>query len=158
MFPTLIRQSIFKRLFGEAGAKDVVTIFHAPQNAASTRILTLLKQSQATAQTTATEDQASSHDTQSKAERTEFELDVQEGEPTSDQLRTILEYMGSDSAGKIITGAVSEEDAVKKFKSSPSAFVRPLVVDWNAGRAVVGENESEILRLVKEIPRDGSSK
>lgn len=58
----------------QAGVKDVITLFHAPQVPASTRVYTLLKQASATSQAHATEDQASGHDKQSKLERTDFEL------------------------------------------------------------------------------------
>lgn len=58
----------------QAGVKDVITLFHAPSNQASIRVHTILKQAAAAAQSHATEDQASSHDKQSKLERTNFEL------------------------------------------------------------------------------------
>ena len=58
----------------QAGVRDVITLFHAPKNPASIRVYTFLKQTAANAQTTATEDQAGSHDKQSKAERTEYDL------------------------------------------------------------------------------------
>ncbi|KAJ9623123.1 hypothetical protein H2203_006059 [Taxawa tesnikishii (nom. ined.)] len=140
----------FKNLFKEAGVKDVITLFHAPKNPASVRVHTLLKQSAAGAQATATQDQASSHATQSKDERTEFNLDVQEAAPTSDQLSSILEYLGEDKAGTVVQGATSTSDAIRKLSSNASLFQRPLVVDWNNGKAVLGDNESEILKLVKQ--------
>lgn len=139
---------MFKRLFGEVpsppidpaepstdlhtqhGAKNVVTLFHKPSNEASTRVLTLLKQSNAQAVSHATEDQASSHETQNKLERTEFELDVTEAPPTSDQLKNILEYLGgpvSGAAGQIIRGARDESDALKRLKENGDSFQRPVV-------------------------------
>ena len=36
--------------------------------------------------------------------------------------------------------------------------MRPVVVDWNQGRAVVGENESEILKLVRDVPSEFAQK
>jgi hypothetical protein len=51
-----------------------VTLFHNPTLPASTRVHTLLKQLNATPVAHATEDQASDHKTQSKLERTDFEL------------------------------------------------------------------------------------
>lgn len=91
----------------------MITLFHKPSLPASVRALTLLKQARATAVATATEDQASSHTTQSKAQRTEFELDVQEAAPTSDQVRSILEFLGASKAGEVVEGAKDENDAVK---------------------------------------------
>ncbi|KAF2116596.1 thioredoxin-like protein [Lophiotrema nucula] len=146
---------MFKRLFGEHGAKNVVTLFHKPSNQASTRVLTLLKQQHAHAVSHATEDQASSHDHHTRAEKTEFELDVTEDAPTGDQLKNILEFLGgAGAAGKIIQGASSETDALNKLKASGDAFQRPVVVDWHQGKAVVGENESEILNLLRSIPQE----
>jgi hypothetical protein len=113
-----------------------VTLFHKPSNQASTRVHTLIKQANAQSVAHATEDQASSHDAQSKAERTEFELDVTEAPPTVDQLKNILDYLGGPSAvGKIIPGAKDETDALRRLKADGDAFQRPLVVDWNQGKA-----------------------
>ncbi|USP81160.1 hypothetical protein yc1106_08434 [Curvularia clavata] len=149
---------MFKRLFGEHGAKNVVTLFHAPSNQASTRVLTLLKQANAQSVASATQDQASSHQAQNKAERTEFELDVTEAPPTTDQLKNILDYLGGPSAaGKVISGAESENDAMRRLKADAATFQRPLVVDWNQGKAVVGDNESEIMKLVRAIPKETGS-
>ncbi|KAH7392756.1 thioredoxin-like protein [Pyrenochaeta sp. MPI-SDFR-AT-0127] len=146
---------MFKRLFGENGAKNVVTLFHKPSNQASTRVLTLLKQANAQSVSHATEDQASSHDAQNKAERTEFELDVTEAPPTPDQLKNILEYLGGPSAaGKLISGASDESDALRRLKADGDVFQRPLVVDWNQGKAVTGENESEILSLLRSASKE----
>ncbi|KAF2465881.1 uncharacterized protein BDR25DRAFT_306384 [Lindgomyces ingoldianus] len=148
---------MFKKLFGEHGAKNVVTLFHKPSSQPSTRVLTLLKQANAQSVAHATEDQASSHQAQSKLERAEFTLDVTEAPPTADQLKNILEYLGSPlsgAAGKVIRGAVDESDAMRKLKEDADAFQRPLVVDWHQGKAVVGENESEILALLRSIPKE----
>jgi arsenate reductase-like glutaredoxin family protein len=93
-------------------------------------VLTILKQANAQAVSHATEDQASSHTPQDKAERTEFELDVTEAPPTSDQLKNIIEYLGgpmSGAAGKVIRGANDESDAMRKLKDNAEAFQRPLV-------------------------------
>jgi hypothetical protein len=118
------------------GAKNVVTLFHKPSNQASTRVLTLLKQANAQSIAHATEDQASSHDSQSKAERTEFDLDVTEAPPTADQFKNILEYLGGASAvGKVVQGAKDETDALRQLKADGNVFQRPLVVDWNQGKA-----------------------
>ncbi|KAJ4994444.1 redox protein fmp46, mitochondrial [Stagonosporopsis vannaccii] len=143
---------MFKRFFGEHGVKNVVTLFHKPSSQASIRAHTILKQANAHSVSTATEDQASSHDTHNKAQRTEFELDVTEEPPTGDQLKNILEYLGGPSAvGRVIEGAKDETDALRRLKADGNSFQRPLVVDWNQGKAVAGDNESEILSLLKNI-------
>jgi arsenate reductase-like glutaredoxin family protein len=144
---------MFKRIFREHGVKNVVTLFHKPNNEASTRVLTLLKQANAQSVSHATEDQASSHQAQNKAERTEFELDVTEAPPTSDQLKIILEYLGG-SAGKVIQEATDGSDALRRLKADGNTFQRPLLVDWNQGKAVSGGNESEIWNLLRSIPKE----
>lgn len=143
---------LFKNLFKEAGVKDVVTLFHNPKLPTSTRVHTLLKQLNAASVAHATEDQASDHSKQSKQERTDFELEVQEGPPTADQLSSILDYIGPSHAGSVIKDATGTSDALRKFKKSEDSFLRPVIVDWNSGKAVAGENESEILKLVKQTP------
>ncbi|KAH6618804.1 thioredoxin-like protein [Boeremia exigua] len=143
---------MFKRFFGEHGAKNVVTLFHKPSSQASLRAHTILKQANAQSVATATEDQASSHDAQNNAAQSKFELDVTEAPPTADQLKSILEYLGGPSAvGRVVEGAKDETDALRRLKADGSTFQRPLVVDWNQGKAVAGDNESEILSLLKNI-------
>nr|POE79504.1 putative redox protein fmp46, mitochondrial [Quercus suber] len=146
--------SFFKKLFKENGIKDVVTLFHAPSSPASMRAHTILKQAAAQASAHATEDQASDHAKQSKLERAEFTLEVTEEPPTSGQLSSILEYLGSGKAGTVVSEANDTNNALEMFKSSPAKFQRPVIVDWNNGRAVVGDDESEILKLVKSLPKE----
>ncbi|KAI4794502.1 hypothetical protein E4T44_12499 [Aureobasidium sp. EXF-8845] len=136
-----------KGLFKEAGVKDVITLFHSPSSPASIRVHTLLKQTAAAAQTTATIDQASSHPQQSKVGRTDFELDIQEGTPTADQLTNIFEYLGRDKIGSVVDGASSPTEALRKLKENGSVFQRPVVVDW--GNGLSGDNEAEILKLLQ---------
>ncbi|KAL8732408.1 MAG: hypothetical protein Q9166_002808 [cf. Caloplaca sp. 2 TL-2023] len=108
---------------------DVITLFHKASSPASIRAQTLLKQISAHASESATEDQATDHTEQNKLQRTEFELNVTEDPPTGDQLRTILEYVGSGAgrAGKIVEGATGEADALAKLKENPENFKRPVV-------------------------------
>jgi hypothetical protein len=63
--------------------------------------------------------------------------DIQEGPPTSDQLSSILDYIGPSKAGTVVKDATGSSDAQRKFKASESSFQRPVVVDWNNGRAGV---------------------
>lgn len=107
---------------------DVITLFHSPTAPASMRVHSLLKQASATAGETATEDQASDHAQQTKnSAQTQFELNVIEDAPTPDQLKSILEYVGANGAGKVIQGATSEKDAFTKWKKDSGSFQRPLV-------------------------------
>ncbi|KAH8169899.1 hypothetical protein LIA77_10443 [Sarocladium implicatum] len=127
---------------------DIITLFHKPSNPASTRVATLLKQASANAQAGATEDQASDHSHQSHPAREEFELNITEDAPTQDQVQTILDYVGESKVQSIIKGAQDQKDALKRFKENKESFQRPVTVDWNNGKAVVGDSESEILKLV----------
>ena len=106
---------------------DVVTLFHKASSPASLRVLALLKQASAAASAHATEDEASDNSAQSQPRRSEFELDITEEPPTEDQLHSILEYVGAQRAGEIISGAKNETDALKKLKINKGSFQRPVV-------------------------------
>jgi hypothetical protein len=107
---------------------DVITLFHSPTAPASMRVHSLLKQASAAAGETATEDQASDHTQQTKnSVQTQFELNVIEDAPTPDQLKSILEYVGENGAGKVVQGATSGKDAFTKWKKDSGSFQRPLV-------------------------------
>ncbi|KAJ5143564.1 uncharacterized protein N7515_002351, partial [Penicillium bovifimosum] len=154
------------KMFRFSKTLDPITLFHAPTLQASTRALNILKQASATASETATEDQASDYARHAKVQRGEFELEVTTSPPTVDQLRSILDYVSPVSGagglgekntygvGELIKGARDAEDALKKFKEDNSSFVRPITVDWVNGRAVIGDNESEILRMVRQLPEN----
>ncbi|KAI1019674.1 hypothetical protein LB504_009623 [Fusarium proliferatum] len=128
---------------------DIVTVFHKASSPASVRVANLLKQVSANATSGATLDQASDHSAQTAPIRDQFELNITEDPPTDDQVKTILEYVGSNSIPKVIKGANNEKEALRKFKESKESFIRPVVVDWNNGKAIAGDNESEILKLLK---------
>ncbi|OJJ43059.1 hypothetical protein ASPZODRAFT_154801 [Penicilliopsis zonata CBS 506.65] len=137
---------------------DPITLFHSPAVPASKRVLTLLKQASATASETATEDQASDTNIHAAKQRGEFQLQVSTEAPTTDQVRSILEFVAdaqaagrtSYAAGEVVAGARDAADALRKFKEDQSKFARPITVDWTNGRAVVGDNESEILKMVRQ--------
>ena len=71
--------------------------------------------------------------------------------PTSTQLHSILEIVGTDNVGDIVDGAVSESDALRIIKSDKDAVKRPITVDWANARVVMGHNESKILSLLKKL-------
>ncbi|KFH47021.1 putative redox protein-like protein [Hapsidospora chrysogenum ATCC 11550] len=127
---------------------DIITLFHKAGSPASTRVANLLKQVSANSTAGATIDQASDHSHQTAPKREQFELNITEDPPTADQVQTILEYVGKSGIPSIISGARDEKDALKKFKESKESLQRPLVVDWNNGKAFAGDNESEILKLL----------
>lgn len=106
----------------------MITLFSKAGTPASSRVHTILKQASAKASAHATEDQASSHGTAQPPKRGDFELEVTEEPPTEDQFKSILEYLGGASkAGSLISGARDEADGLKKLKSNPSSFTRPVV-------------------------------
>ncbi|KAH0543218.1 hypothetical protein FGG08_002479 [Glutinoglossum americanum] len=145
---------------------DVITLFHRPTIASSVRVLNLLKQASSNAGEAAAQDQASNNSVQTG--RQEFELNVTEEPPTVDQLRSILEYVGARRVGEIVKGARGEADAMRMLKQDSNTFQRPLpwasanldleIVDWNNGRAafhpVIGEDESEILKMLETLPKN----
>ncbi|KAJ5100652.1 hypothetical protein N7456_006704 [Penicillium angulare] len=145
---------------------DPVTLFHSPTLASSTRTLNLLKQASITASETATEDQASDYSSHAKQQRGDFELEVTTDLPTTDQLRSILDYISPVSGvggqgekatygvSELVKGARDAEDAIKRFKEDKESFVRPVTVDWVNGRAVIGDQESEILKMVRKLPNN----
>jgi hypothetical protein len=63
------------------------------------------------------------------------DIEIQESAPTGDQLNSILEYLGPDAAETVVEGASGAGDALKIFKQDEVALRRPIVVDWNNGRA-----------------------
>ena len=105
----------------------MITLFHRPALQASIRVHTILKQVAAHASETATEDQAADHSHQNKLQRTEFELNVIEDPPTTDQLRTILDYIGAKRAKDLVEGATDTENAIRKFKQDSGKFKAPVV-------------------------------
>ncbi|KAI5846062.1 thioredoxin-like protein [Tricharina praecox] len=129
---------------------DVLTLFHSPSNPQSAKVLNLLKS-------------ASAHATDSsitgKNPTASFELDVIEAPtvPTPDQLRSILEFIGPNKIGDIVKGAKSESEAVRMLKQggevSSEKVLRPLLVDWNNGRVVLGGDEKAIQKLVETLPK-----
>lgn len=130
----------------------MITLFHKPSVPSSVRAATILKQASAAASATATEDQASDHSHQNKqAAREPFELEITESPPTADQLKNIFEYVGgSGKPAELVKGAASQSDALRKLAADGDAFKRPVVVDWINARAVVGDNESEILKMLRQ--------
>lgn len=95
------------------------------------RAANILKQVSANAAAGATEDQASDHSVQTnpKKSRAEFELNITEENPTADQVKTILEYVGKSKLSSIIQGASTEQEALKKFQQNAETFQRPVVCD-----------------------------
>ena len=108
--------------------KNVITIFHKPSSPSSTRVLNLLKQHQTTPAATATKSENSNNALQNQAERNvNFDLDVSEANPTSDQLRSILDFVGDQNVGKLIPGEQDRRRAIEKMVQDAESFERPVV-------------------------------
>lgn len=125
---------------------DVLTLFHAPKNPQSTRVLALLR---------AASEQATDSGITGKNPTAQFELDVVEepGVPTPTQLQSILEFVGKDKISQIVRGTSTVAEASKVLDAGDSMRVlRPLLVDWNNGRAVIGADEKAIKNIVETLP------
>ncbi|KAI9831535.1 MAG: hypothetical protein M1826_003425 [Phylliscum demangeonii] len=123
---------------------DVITLFHRPAQASSARILNLLRQAAEMADKASKDER----DPKERFAPVNFELNVTEEPPTSDQLRNIMDYVGLGKIGALVRGAKSEADVLKKVKEDPDSFQRPVTVDWNNGRAVVGEEAQDIVDML----------
>lgn len=171
----------------------MITLFHRPSTPASLRVLAKVKQISAHASETATEDQATDHTSQNKLQRTDFELNVTEEPPTSDQLRSILEYVGGLRASQLVDGARDAQDAMRKLKEDGRKFKAPVVsllisralevcleadvssrqwigtteglVIMNSFTSVVecspnlviGDDESELMKMIAQLPKENDS-
>ncbi|KAJ6569461.1 thioredoxin-like protein [Mycena capillaripes] len=101
----------------------------------------------------------------------QFNLEVVEGTPTADQLSIIMSYLpsknssSSQSAASVFLSAhpssASSEGAnvaaiASLGRDKPNTFKWPVVVDWNAGKASIGDVDGVkgILELLRQ-KRDG---
>ncbi|KAJ7924343.1 thioredoxin-like protein [Mycena leptocephala] len=100
----------------------------------------------------------------------QFNLEVVEGTPTPDQLSIILSYLPSKNASSPSAASVflsahpstaSSEGAnmatiANLGRDKPNTFKWPVVVDWNAGKASVGDVDG-VMGILEHIrqKRDG---
>jgi Protein of unknown function (DUF1687) len=102
-------------------------LFHKPTLPSSTRVLNLLKNASASAAEARTQEQDRKR---SERARDEFQLDITEAPPTSDQLHNILDYVAPAGVKPeaVVFGAGDRTDALRKLKeSNGDLFVRPVV-------------------------------
>ncbi|KAJ7650879.1 thioredoxin-like protein [Roridomyces roridus] len=102
-----------------------------------------------------------------------FNLEVVEAPPTADQLRTILSFIPSKNNNEEVSAAsvflsahpasasstgASVQSIAGMRRDKPNTFKWPVVVDWNAGRASVGDVEGVkgILEHLRQ-QRDGEA-
>ncbi|KAL5520425.1 hypothetical protein ACEPAG_9649 [Sanghuangporus baumii] len=121
--------------------RPAVSIFHHPSSPQSTRAVELLRSAL-----------TGPYPPGSKADPLEFDLEVVESAPTPDQVKTILSYLPSSSAGPSTfisshpssSGIETESQVTSKTlaelaRSNPHALKWPIVVDWMGGRASIGD-------------------
>ncbi|PHH65241.1 hypothetical protein CDD81_3100 [Ophiocordyceps australis] len=141
-------------MFNLGKTVDIVSVFVKPNCAASARVAYLVKQASASLQDRATNGHATGHGLHyDVSEREPFEYNLTQEMPTTAQLHTIFSYVNRSDIPNIVHGAKNRNEALKIYKQSKDSFIRPLTVDWNNGKVVTGDNESEILRLVFRRPR-----
>ncbi|KAF8153763.1 thioredoxin-like protein [Crassisporium funariophilum] len=121
-----------------------ISIFHSPSSPPSTKALNLLRTSLSSAYPPGS----------TKGEPLAFQLEVVETPPTSDQLNTILSYMPSKATNPSMVflsshpsapGTVDQPSTVKGIAElaakNPKALKWPIVVDWEDGKASIGDVE-----------------
>ncbi|KAF9072393.1 thioredoxin-like protein [Rhodocollybia butyracea] len=136
-----------------------ITIFHYPSSPASQRALNMLRSA------------VSGPFPAGKASSPplDFELEVVEAPPTSDQLRTIMSYISGPgqraSAASVFLSAHPStpygSEAPQSMSAihdigakNPHALKWPIVVDWAAGKASIGGDVEGILESLRK-KRDG---
>ncbi|KAF8963285.1 thioredoxin-like protein [Flammula alnicola] len=139
-----------------------ISIFHHPSSPPSTKALNLLRSSLS----------GPYPPENAKGQPLDFKLDVVESAPTSDQLKTILSYLPSKavnpsmvflSAHPSAPSAAEQPTSVKGIaelaESNPNAIKWPIVVDWEDGKASIGDVEGVkgILETIRKR-RDGELK
>ncbi|KAK9459109.1 thioredoxin-like protein [Lipomyces oligophaga] len=116
-------------------ARTVITLFHSPTSSASRRILQCLKQHE------------------SSVSNRLYDLDVTEGVPTRDQLKTILKYAGETKVSSIVPGATSYTEATAILEGGEKNILRPMVIDWSNGKAILGDDEPAVKKLLSTLEK-----
>ncbi|KAK9477427.1 thioredoxin-like protein [Lipomyces japonicus] len=121
--------------------RSVITLFHSAKSQPSITVLNFLK------------NQASLQSSK------KFDLEILTTPPTNDQLRTILKYLGG-GVGKvsaIVPGANGVDEASNILQAAGSAagdegkLVTPITVDWLNGKAVLGNDEHGLKKLIEAL-------
>ncbi|KAG0378668.1 hypothetical protein BGX24_003153 [Mortierella sp. AD032] len=119
----------------------MLTLFHNPASEVSKQALKLLRQASVTHK---------------------FDIDLIESTttpPTHQQVSSIVDFLGSGSAAKgcseILGSGAPKASTVgevqKILDANPGYLRRPLVVDWNKGKAVVADPASRVSEMVKNV-------
>ncbi|KAF9945433.1 hypothetical protein BGZ70_003807 [Mortierella alpina] len=120
----------------------MLTIFHNPTSKVSIEALRLLKRASV------------NHDFKVDLVQTKSEA------PTHQQIANIVDYLGN---GSIPTGAQLILDPEAPVKASTVAEVqkildahpqylrKPLIVDWNKGKAIIADPPTKVKEIVKDV-------
>ncbi|KAF9541348.1 hypothetical protein EC957_003126 [Mortierella hygrophila] len=119
----------------------LLTLFHNPSSKVSTQALSLLRQASVTHK---------------------FDIDLIDSTtaaPTHQQVSSIVEYLGGGATGcgQILDTAQGAPKAStvgevqKILDANPGYLRRPLVVDWNKGKAVIADPASRVNEMVKNV-------
>ncbi|KAF9898856.1 hypothetical protein BX616_003541 [Lobosporangium transversale] len=119
----------------------MLTLFHNPASDVSVQALKLLRQASV---------------------NNDFTIDVVDSKatpPTHQQVTNIVEYLGNGSIPKgckdILTPEAPKASTVAEVQqildANPGYMMRPLVVDWNKGKAIVAVPPSRVKEMVKDV-------
>ncbi|KAF9148144.1 hypothetical protein BG015_010154 [Linnemannia schmuckeri] len=122
-----------------------ITFFHNPKCSTSRNAQTLLAAASTTSQSTL------SPFTIETVEYLKTPL-------TRDQVREILTFLDAEEHPEVIKDflrkdapkAVTIEEAQEILENDPAMLQRPLVVDWNAKKAVIGRPAEAVLEIIKD--------
>ncbi|CAG8531522.1 12691_t:CDS:1, partial [Racocetra fulgida] len=96
-------------------------------------------------------------------------LDYQKQPPTKDQLRNIVQYLGiehnlnqilrdnvsittsGENTQETIKTALSVSELTEVIKQQPSRLQRPILVDWNNGKAIIARPPEKVEEFLKEL-------
>ncbi|KAG0303455.1 hypothetical protein BGZ98_006646 [Dissophora globulifera] len=118
----------------------MLTVFHNPASDVSTQALKLIRQASINYQ---------------------FDVDVVDkaASPTHTQVSNIVQYLGNGSTEKgckeILIPEAPKASTVaevqKILDANPGYLMKPLVVDWNKGKAIVAVPPARISEIVKDV-------
>ncbi|KAF9174267.1 hypothetical protein BGX21_000359 [Mortierella sp. AD011] len=118
----------------------MLTVFHNPSSETSSQALKLIRQASVSYQ---------------------FNVDVIDPKvkPTHQQVSNIIEYLGKGSEAKGISDILTADapkastvaEVQKILDANPGYMKRPLVVDWNKGKAIIAVPPSKVSEIVKDV-------
>ncbi|KAG0241912.1 hypothetical protein B0O80DRAFT_501834 [Mortierella sp. GBAus27b] len=118
----------------------MLTIFHNPASDVSAQALKLLRQASV---------------------KYNFDVDIVDSQtaPTHQQVSNVVSFLGNGSITRGCRDVLVPEapkastvaEVQKILDANPGYMMRPLVVDWNKGKAVIAVPPSRLNELVKDV-------